>query len=553
MKDHDKEKSQLRTEAVKLGQQSVELGESEAERKRAQEALRESEERFRELAELLPQPVFEIDREGNFTYSNRCGFETFGYNQDDITKGINAIELFIPVERERVKQNIRKRLAGEQFEDHEYIGLKKDGSTFPVLVYSAPIIRKNKPVGVRGIVLDIAERKEAEQELRKSKELFEKVFLTQRDALFILDASNPPTILDCNEAATKMFGYSRKEMLGRTPDFLHVNETTVQEFREHVYSSVAEHGSLHLPEFEMKRKNGTAFPTRHTVMPLEDDQGTRIGWVSVVRDISQQKQAEKDTRQLDAKLLQAKKMEAIATLSGGVARELDNLFQTVQGYVERLLWDRKKDDPIYQELLDITHAALRGARLTRKLLTFSGSMESKKRSIDLNQEVTQAQKLLNRTMPEEIELEIHLADDLKIINSDPAQIEQILLSLALNAKDAMPEGGKITIGTESVILDKEFCRAHPEAEPGEYVMLSISDTGHGIGQETLVHVFDPFYTKKDLDDTSGMGLSMVYGIAKNHGGFVLCSSESGEGTTFKIYFPATEREVKLATRVEVEV
>jgi PAS domain S-box-containing protein len=531
----------------------IEISRNTTESVRAREALRDSNERFRELAELLPQPVFEIDLEGNFIYANHKGMKAFGYNKQDVEKGVNALELFIPEERERVKQNIRKKLTGEEFEDHEYIGLRKDGSTFSVLVYSAPIIRKNKPAGVRGIVLDISERKRAEEKIRQSKELFEKVFLTQQDALFILDATVPPKILDCNPAATEVFGYRRQEMLGITPDFLHVDETTIGKFREHVFSHTEKNGPIHLAEFEMKRKNGTVFPTEHTVMPLEDKHGECIGWVSVVRDISDTEQAKKETKTLEVKLLQAKKMEAIANLSSGVARELDNLFQTVQGYVEQLLWDRKKDDPIYQELLDITHAALRGARLTRKLLTFSGSADSKKRSVDLNQEVMQAQKLLGRTLPANIELELHLADDLKIINADPSQMEQILLALALNAKDALPEGGKITISTEGVTLDKQFCRTHPEAEVGESVMLTVSDTGHGIGQETIVHVFDPFYTKKNLDDGSGLGLSMVYGIVKNHGGFVLCFSESGVGTTFKIYLPATKKEAKLATRIEMEV
>lgn len=152
-----------------------------------------------------------------------------------------------------------------------------------------------------------------------------------------------------------------------------------------------------------------------------------------------------------------------------------------------------------------------------------------------------------------LKLELYLEDDLKIINADPAQIEQILFALAVNAKDAMPDGGRITIATESVILDREFCRAHAEAKPGEYVVLTVSDTGHGIGQETLVRVFDPFYSKKDLVDSPGLGLSVVYGVAKNHDGFVLCFSESDQGTTFKVYFPATDREAKLATRIEVEI
>ncbi|MGD8776783.1 MAG: PAS domain S-box protein, partial [Syntrophobacterales bacterium] len=512
----------------------IEISRDITERKRAEEELRESEQRYSSLFNNNHSVMLLIDPvSAEIIDANPAAAYFYGWSREELTRmkitDINMLsgeQVFQEIERAKSEERhhffFRHRLANEEIRDVE--------------VYSGPIRLHGKEL-LYSIIHDISERKQAQNALKQSKELFEKVFISQQDALFIMDAATPPIILDCNPAATKIFGYSREEMLGRKTNFLHIDEKALKEFQDHLYPNLADNGSVHLPEFAMKRKDGTVFPTEHNVMELKEAEGNRIGWVSLVRDISYQKQTEQETKALEAKLLQAKKIEAIANLSGGVAQELDNLFQTVQGYVERLLWDRKKDDPFYQELLDITHAALRGARLTRKLLTFSGAAESKRVPVDLNQEVKQAQKLLNRTMSESIELELHLADDLRIINVDPAQIEQILLALALNARDAMPKGGKITIITESAIVDKELCRTHPEAVPGEYVLLTVADTGHGIGQETLVHVFDPFYTKKDLDDSPGLGLSVVYGIVKNHGGFILCFSESGVGTTFKIYFP----------------
>jgi PAS domain S-box-containing protein len=261
-------------------------------------------------------------------------------------------------------------------------------------------------------------------------------------------------------------------------------------------------------------------------------------------EIAERKKAEEEKRKLETQLLQAKKMEAISTLSGGVAQELSNLFQAVHGYVERLMWGKEQDDPRYQELLEITNAAFRGAVLSRRLLAFSGIIESKKHPIDLNQEIKKTHRLLSRTMPETIELELHLAKEPTIINGDPNQIEQAILALAVNARDAMPGGGKIVIETKRMILDQDFRRTHAGAATGECVLITLSDTGPGLGQETLEHVFDPFFSKEDLSEETGMGLSMVYGIVKNHGGYISCASEPEVGTTFNIYLPVTEKKVE---------
>jgi two-component system cell cycle sensor histidine kinase/response regulator CckA len=509
-----------------------------SERKRIEKALRESEQRYRSLFKNNHSVILLVDPEsGDIVDANTAACSFYGWSLEELTSmkvtDINMLpneQIFQEIERAKSEARnhflFQHRLANEEIRDVE--------------VYSGPISLHGKEL-LYSIIHDISERTRAEQELRESKNLFQKVFESQWDALFILDASDPARISDCNPAAIKVFGYNRQEMLGRTTNFLHVDESSLRKFQEQVYPAVTEQGFFHLPAFKMKRKDGTVFPTEHTVLGLEDEKGERLGWVSVVRDISEHEHAEKEKKKLEGQLLQTKKLEAISTLSGGVAQELSNLFQAVHGYVERLMWGKEQDDPRYQELLEITNAAFRGAVLSKRLLAFSGAIESKKHPIDLNQEIKKVHKLLMRTMPETIKLELHLANEITIINGDPNQIEQALLALAVNAREAMPSGGKIIIKTKRMILDDDFLRTHAGAAMGECALITVSDTGPGLGQKTLEHVFDPFYSKDDSSEKTGLGLSMVYGIVKNHGGYISCSSEPEVGTTFMIYLPVSEK------------
>jgi signal transduction histidine kinase len=208
------------------------------------------------------------------------------------------------------------------------------------------------------------------------------------------------------------------------------------------------------------------------------------------------------------------------------------------------MWGKEQSDPKYQELLEITNAAFRGAVLSKRLLAFSGATESKKQPMDINQEIEKAHKLLTRTMPETIEVELYLANEPTMINGDPNQIEQALLALAVNARDSMPDGGRIVIETKRMTLDTDFRRTHIGHTLGQCVLVTVSDNGPGLGKETLDHVFDPFYSKEYQDDKTGLGLSMVYGIVKNHGGYISCSSEPNAGTTFQIYLPLSKKEEK---------
>ena len=292
-------------------------------------------------------------------------------------------------------------------------------------------------------------------------------------------------------------------------------------------------------------KDGSLRQFETTISPIRDKNGLIVNFVSVNRDVTQEVA-------LEAQLFQAQKMEAVGTLAGGIAHDFNNLLQVIQGYTEVLQNEVGRNKSRTEALRKIHRSAKRGADLTRQLLTFSRKVQSERRPLDLNREVEQVKRLLERTIPKMIEIELYLSESPAVVSADPIQIEQAIMNLAVNAKDAMPEGGKIVIETERVRLDQQFCKSHLGAQPGEYVLLSISDTGHGIDQEILEHVFEPFYTTKDVGRGTGLGLAMVYGIVKNHEGYILCYSEVSTGTTFKIYLPAMEQSGQSEKPVEAE-
>ena len=282
------------------------------ERKRMEEALRESETRFRELADLLPQSVFELDLKGNFTYCNRCGFETFGYTREDLEKGVNALQLYIPEERERVERNIRKRLTGDEFDDHEYTGLRKDGSTFPILVYSSPIIRDGKPVGVRGIVLDITDRKQVEEELRASEEKFHKAFHRNPSPMTI--SSIDGCFVDVNEAFALHLGYARPELIGKSASELGI--FLEQADRQKRFERLVTRGrAFSADDVQLRTKTGEI---RWGLVSYEiiEIKGERF-ILGVGTDITERKKAEEELRRKQAELLrQSHKLEEVNAALG---------------------------------------------------------------------------------------------------------------------------------------------------------------------------------------------------------------------------------------------
>lgn len=267
--------------------------------------------------------------------------------------------------------------------------------------------------------------------------------------------------------------------------------------------------------------------------------------VTLKQEIAERTLAEEGQKRLETQLLQACKMEAVGTLAGGISHDFNNLLQAIMGYTQLLLMDKSKKDPDFFQLEQIEKSAQRGSELTRRLLTFSRNVESKQKPLNLNNEIKRIYTILKRTIPKMIDIELILENDLKNINADTIQIEQMLMNLAVNSRDAMPDGGRLVFETKNVVLDEEYFKTHPAAMPGEYVLLSVTDTGFGMDSETMEHIYEPFFTTKEVGKGTGLGLAMAYGIVESHGGYITSYSKPVEGTIFKIYFPILKTDIKI--------
>ncbi len=354
---------------------------------------------------------------------------------------------------------------------------------------------------------------------------FEGLFENAPEAIALVD--NQSRILRVNSEFTNVFGYANDELLGKYIDHILVPDDLRQEAAD-ITEKVATGARVDV-ESVRRCKDGTLIDVSIRGAPIKIGR-EQLAVLGIYRDITNQKR-------LEARLLHTQKMEAIGTLAGGISHDFNNLLQIIQGYTDILLTGKKPENQEYNDLLAIRDATARAAELTRELLTFSRKKKIILRPVDLNQLIKQLNKILERTFLKTIEIKLELADNLKRINGDPVQLEQVLINLALNARDAMPGGGNLIIKTGITTMDQEFCRTHPGAAPGTYALVTVSDNGHGIDEESLKHIFEPFYTTKDIGKGTGLGLAMVYGIVKEHQGYIMPSSKPGEGTTFEIYLP----------------
>jgi len=360
----------------------------------------------------------------------------------------------------------------------------------------------------------------------------------------ILRMDTEGNIIFLNEFAQKFFGVTENEILGKNikGTILPGTESTKKRFGEFI-------GSLHKdPERPVAReeeyvlRNGKKAWIAWTYKPIFDDEENVVEILSIGNDITGLRRAEHEKKDLEAQLRGAQKMEAVGTLAGGIAHDFNNILQAIFSYIQILLMKKNESDPDYDKFKAIETSVERASELTRRLLIFSRKVKSKLKPVDLNQEVVQVSKMLEMTIPKMITIELKLAGNLKTVNADPVQIEQIMMNLGVNARDAMPEGGHLNFETENIDLGEEFCKKHLGSKPGKYVMLAVSDTGHGIDEELQARIFEPFFTTKKTGKGTGLGLAMVYGIVKSHGGYISCESRPGLGTTFKIYFPVMEKE-----------
>jgi PAS domain S-box-containing protein len=446
-----------------------------------------------------------------------------------------------------IKDEVDRCLAGEEINYQAWFDYLGSGRRFMDVIYSPCFDEKGSVTGVVVNVRDITERKRAEGALSAEKERLRVTLRSVGDGVITTDGEGKVTLM--SKVAEELTGWTQEEAIGKPLDeVFHIIDEKTRKRCENPTGKILQTGGIIglANDTVLIARDGTEKVITDSSAAILDAEEQTIGVVLVFRDITEK-------RRVEARLMHAQKMEAVGTLAGGVAHDFNNLLQAVQGYADLLALKNREGESGYRELHGIVKAAHRGRELTQQLLTFSRKIESKLRPLDLNLEVDKATKLLERTIPKMIDIELHLADGLGAVNGDPVQIEQILVNLAINAKDAMPDGGKLIIQTENVTLDEMDWQKDPEIEPGKYVLLTVSDTGLGINKETLDRIFEPFFTTKGLAEGTGLGLAMVHGIVQSHGGHITCSSKPNIGTTFRIYFPAREQEVEFEKAIEANM
>jgi len=372
---------------------------------------------------------------------------------------------------------------------------------------------------------DITERKHAEEQLQKVMSAVDQCPIS----VIIMDTQG--CIEYVNPKLTEMTGFPYEELVGKTARIPESDEMPSNE-RQAVWDTLR-NGREWRGEFHSKRRNGELFWEQATISPIKNTHGDITHFVAIKEDITPRKSLEQQLRQ-------AQKMEAVGRLAGGIAHDFNNLLTAINGYSELLLNGLSNADPLRKDIEEIKKAGDRAANLTGQLLAFSRKQVLRPRVLDLNTVVIDIDKLLRRLIREDIKLVTDLQPGLGCVRVDLGQIEQVIMNLVINARDAMPRGGKLMIRTANAAMDKAGARKHPGMRPGHYALLALSDTGFGMDAETLAHIFEPFFTTKEMGSGTGLGLSTAYGIIKQSGGYIYASSEAGRGTTFEIYLPHVE-------------
>jgi PAS domain S-box-containing protein len=493
--------------------------------------------------ETVLQAVFEtavdgvilIDAAGNVVMFNPACEKLFGYTADEVI-GHN-VKLLMPTpfheEHDRYLENYhatgRRKIIGI---GREVLGRRKDGSTFPMDLSVGETKRDGRAMFV-GIVRDLTERERSAKALLESAAQLRAVVNTAVDGVILIDAKG--TIIAFNPACEKLFGYTADEVLGQNvkllmpPPFHAEHDGYINNYHRTHTAKIIGIGR----EVVGQRKDGTTFPMNLSVGEAEQEGGSI--YVGIIHDLTDRKNTERQ-------LIQAQKMEAVGQLSGGIAHDFNNLLTVIVGNAD-LMTDKLKARPdLLRQAVAIRAAGQRGAVLTQRLLAFSRRQTLQPAPIDCNELISSMLHMLQRTLRDDIEIVTTLAPNIGFAFADPTQLESAILNLSINARDAMPHGGQLTIATAVMPLDEDYRVRNPEVIPGNYVMVSITDDGSGMPKDVLEHVFEPFFTTKEVGKGSGLGLSMVYGFIKQSNGHVSIYSEPGLGTTVRLYLPAAAKD-----------
>ena len=509
-----------------------------------------------EFLEVVPDATAAVDAQGNILQINSQMEALFGYGRDELI-GQN-VDILVP-ERHRRQHVQHRNTFAEQPRvrrmgaGSELFGRRRDGSEFPVEIALSPVQTEQGTV-VLSAVRDISDRKEVEEALRRAHEelslrsnrqLWEyrsrlaAIIDSSEDAIIGKDLNG--IVTSWNKGAEHIYGYTADEIVGKSISMITPKDRP-DEVPE-ILKKIQRGEGVEHHETVRVTKDGRHLTMSISVSPMRNTLGAVVGASIVARNITEQKRAEDQLRQ-------AQKMEAVGRLAGGVAHDFNNVLGIITACTELLRG--RLDSKTAQYVDNIQTAAQRGASLTRQLLAFSRRQNIQPSVFDMNERLNEFAKLLRPLMGEDVEVIVQRRSASAIVETDPTQLDQIVLNLAVNARDAMPRGGKLILATATAELDDHFVRQHPQVTAGRYVLLSVSDTGEGMDAATVSHMFEPFFTTKGPGKGTGLGLATVYGIVRQSGGHIWVYSEPGHGTTFRIYLPSAEHKLGLRPQTQSE-
>jgi len=539
----------------KLEQKMLELEKEVEARREAEDILRASERKYRLLADNTLDVIWAMNLDLEFTYVNPAIFKVTGHTPEEWLGSrlqehcdeANFTKIFDMVADEMAKGPDG---AGVVLEAEL---LKKNGERIWVEVHGRVIYDDNRrPISLQGVARDITKRKESEKKLREAYDIINR----SSSVAFTWKNQEAWPVEFVSENVERLFGYTAEKFIKGEVKYI---DCIHPEDRERVAKEVAEFSSeaettdfIHEP-YRIIAKDGSEKIVRDWTFIVRDNDRRITHYQGIVEDITARKQAEEEQEKLQAQLLQAQKMESVGRLAGGVAHDFNNMLTVIIGNAELAQSRLKPDDPLYTTLDEILKAGRRSADLTRQLLAFARKQVIKPVVLDLNETVEGMLKMLRRLLGEDIDILWKPSAGLWPIRMDPAQVDQIMANLCVNARDAVVGQGRVIIETKNITFDDEYCDKHEGFHPGEFVMLAVSDDGVGMDRETLEKIFEPFFTTKKEGQGTGLGLSMIYGIVKQNEGFINVYSEPGRGTTFKIYLPRHEgviRETRVQTVTE---
>ncbi|MBI2470692.1 MAG: PAS domain S-box protein [Planctomycetes bacterium] len=508
--------------------------------RKTEKLLRESEEKYRSLVESVPYGLQENDLSGTITYSNKAHHAILGYPQGELVgKKIWDLPAY-DTDKEMLKAYFMK-LVNDQPEPTPYFGknLTKDGRLVDVQVHwTYKRDEQGRLAGFVSVITDITERKRMEEALQRNEEKFRQLAEYVQECFWIT-SSDIHEIIYVSPAYEKIWGRTCKSLYENPEDWINAVHPDDHVRIQASFLELMKHGNFN-EEYRIARPDGTIRWIYDRAFPIKDKSGNVCRVVGIAEDITERKRMESEHQKLREQLYHAQNLASVGKLAGGVAHNFNNLLTVIMGYASILLTEIREKDPLRDYVQRILKSSETAASLTQDLLAFSREQPICPEPVNLNEIVIESQTLLAKLIREDIKLEVMLSARNCIVMVDSCQIVNVLMNLATNARDAMPKGGLLTINTDVVEMDKTFVKARGYGEVGEYALISVSDTGMGMDEDTKSRIFEPFFTTKEVGKGMGLGLASVYGIVKQHNGYIEVDSAPGKGTTFKIYLPLIE-------------